>query len=73
MSEKMTSEAVDREPGYLYYLGKDGYIWKTPMRSNKSGRKERVGNEKVEREEGYLYFIDKEGYVSRTKQGRRSK
>ncbi len=73
MSEKMTSEAVDRESGYLYYLGKDGFVWKTPMRSNKSGRKEKVGREKVEREEGYLYFIDKEGYVSRTKQGRRSK
>ena len=73
MSEKMTSEAVDRESGYQYYLGKDGFVWKTPMRSNKSGRKEKVGREKVEREEGYLYFIDKEGYVSRTKQGRRSK
>ena len=69
MAEKVSNTAVSRESGYLYYLGKDGYVWRTPMRG-KRGSKERVSNEKVSREEGYLYFIDKNGYVSRAKQAR---
>ncbi len=74
MAERISNTAVSRESGYLYYLGKDGFVWRTPMRG-KQGRKERISNEKVSREDGFLYFIDKSGYVSRAKQarGRRSK
>jgi hypothetical protein len=73
MAERMTDERVEREDGYLYFLGKDGYVWRTPMRNNPRGRKARVGKEKVQRQEGYLYFIDKSGYVARTKMNRRGR
>jgi len=67
MCERISKERVEREDGYLYYLGKDGYVWRTPMRGNLKGRTIRIGNEKIEREEGYFYFIGKDGYVCRVK------
>lgn len=71
MAEKISNEKIERESGYLYYLGKDGFVWQNPMRSNKTGSKRKAGGEHVEREKGYLYFVDSEGYVSRVKQGRK--
>ncbi|MCL5442148.1 MAG: hypothetical protein M1603_00470 [Candidatus Marsarchaeota archaeon] len=73
MAERVGSEAIEREDGYLYYLGKDGYAWRTPMKSNKRGRKQKVGSEKIQRADGYLYFIDKKGYIARTKMNRRGR
>jgi hypothetical protein len=73
MAERMTRENIDREDGYLYYLGKDGYVWQTPMRNNPRGRKSKVGSDRVRREDGYLYFIDQKGYVARTKMNRRGR
>ncbi len=32
MAEKVGKEQTKREKGYLYYLGKDGYLWKTPTK-----------------------------------------
>ncbi len=69
--ERVSKEAIKREEGYLYFLGKDGFVWKMPMRSNKTGKKAKVGNEKIEREKGYLYFVDSDGYVARTPMVRR--
>ena len=73
MAERITDERVDREDGYLYYLGKDGFVWRTPMKTNTRGRKAKVGSERVRREEGYLYFIDKGGYVARAKMNRKGR
>ncbi len=73
MAERMTDEKVKREDGYLYYLGKDGYVWRTPMKSNSRGRKAKIGSEKVRREDGFLYYIDKAGYVARTKMNRKGR
>lgn len=73
MSEKIGREAIERENGYLYYLGKDGYVWQSPMKSNSRGKKKRIGNEKIEREDGFLYFIDKKGYVARSKMNRKGR
>ncbi len=73
MAERMTDEKIKREDGYLYYLGKDGYVWRTPMKSNSRGRKAKMGSEKVKREDGYLYYIDKAGYVARAKMNRRGR
>ncbi|MCL5100920.1 MAG: hypothetical protein M1122_03140 [Candidatus Marsarchaeota archaeon] len=73
MAEKVTKEKVEREDGFLYYLGKDGFVWRTPMKNNPRGRKAKVGQEKVSRQEGYLYFIDKNGYVARTKMNRQGR
>lgn len=66
MGKKITNEKLSREDGYLYYLGKDGYVWKSPMRHNKKGRKSKVGAEKVDRKKGYMYYV-KDGYVFETK------
>lgn len=73
MAERLTDEKITRDDGYLYFLGKDGFVWRTPMRNNTRGRKAKVGSEKVKREEGYLYFIDKAGYVARTKMNRKGR
>ena len=73
MAERITKERVSRENGYLYFLGKDGYVCRTPMKSNTRGRKAKVGSERVNRAEGYLYFIDKSGYVARAKMNRRGR
>ncbi|MGA3020340.1 MAG: hypothetical protein ABSD68_00095 [Candidatus Micrarchaeales archaeon] len=73
MAERISDEKVNRENGYLYFLGKDGYVWRTPMKSNNRGRKARVGSEKISRTEGYLYFIDRAGYVARAKMNRRGR
>jgi hypothetical protein len=67
---KVSNERIKREPGYLYYLGKDGYVWATPMRSNKGGKKHKAGTEKVTREPGYLYFVDSAGYIAKVPQKR---
>jgi DNA-directed RNA polymerase subunit RPC12/RpoP len=65
MAERVSRERVLRERGYLYFLGEDGYLWRTPTRVNVNGTKSRVGSERIIREEGYVYFLDKEGFVSR--------
>jgi hypothetical protein len=67
MGQRIGKEQVKREKGYLYYLGKDGYIWRTPTKLNKKGKKARVGTEKYTREEGYMYYVDKAGYLARAK------
>ena len=58
MAERVGKEKISREDGYLYFLGKDGYAWRTPMKTNSRGRKSKVGSEKVSRQDGFLYFID---------------
>jgi hypothetical protein len=73
MAERIGSEKLEREDGYLYFLGKDGFVWKTPMKTNTRGRKGKVGSEKVKREAGFLYFIDKSGYVARAKMNRKGR
>lgn len=67
MGQRIGSERISREEGYLYYVGKDGYVWRTPMRFNKSGTKKRVGTERIEKKKGYLYYLDEEGYVCEAK------
>jgi hypothetical protein len=59
---KVNNDKIERKPGYMYYLGKDGYVWASPMKHTKGGSKHRVGKEKVERKNG-LYFVNKEGYL----------
>ena len=40
-------EKIQREKGYLYFVGKDGYLWATPMKHNKTGKKKKVSTEQV--------------------------
>ena len=67
MGKKVGSEKISRENGYLYYVGKDGYVWRTPMKANKRGSKKRVGTEKIAKKSGCLYYIDSAGYVCEAK------
>jgi hypothetical protein len=67
MGKKVGSERIDREDGYLYYVGKDGYVWAAPMKHNKRGRKKKVGSEKIDKERGFMYYLGKDGYVYRAK------
>ena len=67
MGERVGREKIIRENGYLYYVGKDGYVWRAPMKHNKRGRKKRVGTERVHKQPGYMYYVDKKGYVARAK------
>ena len=46
MAEKVGKEQIKREKGYLYYLGKDGYLWKTPTKLNKSGERRRLARKR---------------------------
>tara|TARA_B100001778_G_C18345812_1_gene519662 strand:- start:104 stop:331 length:228 start_codon:yes stop_codon:yes gene_type:complete len=72
MAEKVAKTNVQKEKGYLYYLGKDGDVWASRMArgSDKGGDKKMVGKAGVNRESGWLYFIDKDGDVSRAKMAR---
>jgi hypothetical protein len=67
MGQRIGKEQIKRESGYLYYLGKDGFMWKSPMKMNKRGKKGKVGTEKFTREPGYMYYLDKAGYVAKAK------
>lgn len=64
---RLGNEKVPRKKGYLYYLGKDGYVWEIPTRLNKRGKKSKVGTEKIERRPGFMYYIDRAGYVAVSK------
>jgi len=63
MGKRIGKEQVKREKGYLYYLGKDGFMWKSPMKTNTKGKKAKVGTEKITRKPGCMYYLDKAGYV----------
>ncbi len=67
MGKKIGSEKISREDGYLYFVGKDGYVWAVPMKHNKRGRKKKVGNEKVSKERGFLYYVGSDGFVYKAK------
>ena len=69
MAEVVRNTGVSKEKGYLYYLGKDGNVWRSKMaRAGKGGgNAEKVADAGVSRESGYLYFIDKGGNVARAK------
>ncbi len=63
MGQRCGTEKVTREDGYLYYIGKDGYVWRAPMKGKK-GTKKRVGSEKIMKKAGFMYYLDKGGYVA---------
>jgi hypothetical protein len=67
MGERVGNEKIERENGYIYYVGTDGYVYRVPTRNNPHGKKARVSKTAVKREPGYLYYLDKNGYVARAK------
>jgi outer membrane protein assembly factor BamB len=67
MGRKIGNERIDRQDGYLYFVGKDGYVWRVPMKHNKRGSKKRVGSEKIAKEKGFLYYVGSDGSVYKAK------
>lgn len=71
MSEKVAKAGITKEPGYLYYLDKDGDVSRSKMARNRAKNQPKPPQEKlavigVKREKGFLYFIDGDGDVSRS-------
>ena len=79
MAEKLVKLGLKREDGYLYYIGKDGYVWRAKMArgGKKGGKPSKVatspvnGHYPVKKQPGYLYFVDKKGDVARAKMARK--
>ncbi|MCS7122718.1 MAG: hypothetical protein NZ908_02055 [Candidatus Micrarchaeota archaeon] len=77
MGERVGKEMIKREKGYLYFVGKDGKVYKVPSRAMKnkvkSMKAEVVSKETIKREPGYIYYLGKSGYVERSPMKRRMK
>jgi hypothetical protein len=67
MGKKISTEKITREKGYLYYVGKDGFVWRAPMKINKRGTKKKIGTEKITRNKGCMYYVNTAGYVCEAK------
>jgi len=69
--EIVSSFKINKEKGFLYFVGRDGFVYKVPLRHSKLENKtpQRVSDEHIEREKGYVYFI-KDGYVYRAEQNK---
>jgi len=64
---------IKREPGYLYFVNKDGNSARVQMaRSGKKTSKKQEVLHKcgIKRKEGHLYYVDKKGNVAMTKMAR---
>lgn len=74
MAEVVAKSSVRKEPGYLYFVDKNGNVARAKM--SRAGRKrgktrtEVVARAGVKKVSGYLYFIDKNGNVARAKMAR---
>ena len=75
MADKVASSGVTIEKWYLYYLGKDGNVWRSRMARGyeKGGDANKVADAGVTRDKGWLYFIDKNGDVSKVPMARGGK
>jgi hypothetical protein len=70
--EIVSKEKIPIEKGFLYFLGRDGFVYKVSLNRSKMADKtpQRVSDEYIEREKGYVYFI-KDGYVCRAEQNKK--
>lgn len=63
---------IKREPGFLYFIDKDGDVSRAFQRySGKKGVWQKVAKVGIKREKGYMYFLDKEGDIAATKLSRK--
>ena len=72
MAEVVANTGVSKDKGYLYYLGKDGNVWRSQMaRAGKGGgNAQKVADGGIHREKGYLYFVNKAGDIGRAPMAR---
>jgi hypothetical protein len=66
MSETVGKEVIQREKGYLYCVKADGYVYRIPMKSNKTGTQKKVGSEQIKKQPGFLYYVGSDGRVGRS-------
>jgi hypothetical protein len=66
MTEVVGKEVITREKGYLYCVRADGYVYRIPAKSNKTGTQQKVSKEAIKKEPGYLYFLGKDCRVARS-------
>ncbi|MEM1535316.1 MAG: hypothetical protein QXE64_01085 [Candidatus Pacearchaeota archaeon] len=70
MGQVILKNAVQRKPGFLYYVDAKGNVMEVPMaRGKKKGKggKRVVVKNAVKRKEGYLYYVDAKGNVCEAK------
>ena len=71
---KIARCGIKRQPGYLYYIDKNGNIARVKMaRGGAKGQKSKpevVKELNLKREPEHLFYIDKEGDVSSVKMAR---
>jgi hypothetical protein len=73
MPEKVGKEQIKREPGFLYYVKADGFVYQGPMKG-KTGEVKKVSKEAIKQEKGFMYFLGKSGFVERApRKGRQKK
>jgi hypothetical protein len=66
MTEVVGKEVITREKGYLYCVKSDGYVYRIPAKSNKTGTAQKVSKEAIVKAPGYLYFVGKDCRVARS-------
>ena len=66
MTEVVGKEVITREKGYLYCVKADGYAYRIPAKSNKSGTEKKVSTEVIKKEPGYLYYVGKSNKIERS-------
>lgn len=74
MAQIVAKIGVKKQPGWLYFLDKNGNVSRALMsragRSKGKAKKEVVAKTAVKKESGFLYFVDKQGNVCKAKMAR---
>jgi hypothetical protein len=73
MGQVVFKAGVKKEPGFLYFVDKNGNISRVEMARGKSKsrkKKEVVFKAGITKESGFLYYVDKNGNISRAKMAR---
>ena len=73
MAEVVCKCGIRREPGYLYFVNKDGNSSRVQMAraGKKTSKKQEVLHKcGIKRKNGFLYFVDKKGNAAMTKMNR---
>ena len=76
MAEVVCKCGIKRQPGFLYFVNKDGNCARVAMAraGKKSSKKQEVLHRcGIKRKSGYLYFIDKKGNAAMAKMARGGK
>ena len=72
MGQKVAKAGVEKKPGFLYYVDKQGDISEVKMaRGGKGkGKSKKIAKVGAKKEGGYLYYVDKDGDIARAKMAR---